>query len=178
MKIYTRTGDEGTTSLLGNERVSKDDRRVEAYGSVDELSAVLGLVRSAWRDSPIGDELHQVQTDLFEIGAQLASVQDKRPFEDVADRRIAELERSIDRMEEKLEPLRNFIFPGGSLPAAHLHLARTVCRRAERQVIAVGENERHASAIRYLNRLSDYLFVAARFANRVMDVEDVPWKPR
>lgn len=176
MKIYTRTGDSGTTSLLGNRRVRKDDPRVEAYGSVDELSAFIGLARSSWADSPLADELHQIQTDLFEIGAQLASVEDRRPFEALAEERIGALETSIDRMEESLEPLRYFIFPGGSSPAAHLHLARTVCRRAERNVISLEESERHGAAIRYLNRLSDYLFVAARYANHVMEVEDIPWK--
>lgn len=176
MKIYTRTGDSGTTSLLGNERVRKDDPRVEAYGSVDELSAFVGLARSSWDGSPLGDELHQVQTDLFEIGSQLASVKENRSFEETAAERIASLEASIDRMEESLEPLRNFIFPGGSIPAAHLHVARTVCRRAERQVISTGHLERHGEAIRYLNRLSDYLFVAARFANHHLGFEDVLWR--
>lgn len=176
MKIYTRTGDSGTTSLLGNERVRKDDPRVEAYGSVDELNAFVGLARSSWEDSPIGDELHQIQTDLFEIGSQLASVRDDRKFEAVAAERIASLEASIDRMEESLEPLRNFIFAGGSIPAAHLHVARTVCRRAERQVIATPNADRHVEAIRYLNRLSDYLFVAARFANHELGFEDVLWR--
>ncbi|MBW3671191.1 MAG: cob(I)yrinic acid a,c-diamide adenosyltransferase [Acidobacteria bacterium] len=176
MKIYTRTGDSGTTSLLGNRRVRKDDPRVEAYGSVDELSAFIGLARSSLADSSLNDELHRVQTDLFEIGAQLASVEDKRPFEAMAGERIAALEGSIDTMEQSLEPLRYFIFPGGSTPAAHLHVARTICRRAERQVISIEEAERHGAAIRYLNRLSDYLFVAARFANHQERVEDVPWK--
>lgn len=176
MKIYTRTGDSGTTSLLGNERVRKDDPRVEAYGSVDELSAFVGLARSSWADSPIGDELHQIQTDLFEIGSQLASVGDERSFEAVAAERIASLEASIDRMEESLEPLRNFIFSGGSTPAAHLHVARTVCRRAERQVISTESADRNGEAIRYLNRLSDYLFVAARFANHELGFEDILWR--
>lgn len=176
MKIYTRTGDSGTTSLLGNRRVRKDDPRVEAYGSVDELSAFVGVARTSLTDSPLVEELHAVQADLFEIGSQLASVEDKRPFEALAEDRITALEISIDRMEESLEPLRYFIFPGGSIAAAHLHVARTVCRRAERQVIAIEESERHAAAIRYLNRLSDYLFVAARFANYGAGVEDIPWK--
>lgn len=176
MKIYTRTGDTGTTSLLGNRRVRKDDPRVEAYGSVDELSAFIGLSRSSWIDSPLDGEFQQIQADLFEIGSQLASVQDTRSFEDLAEGRIEALERSIDVMDESLDPLRNFIFAGGSVPAAHLHVARTVCRRAERQVISIEESERHAAAIRYLNRLSDYLFVAARFANHEHGVEDVLWK--
>jgi cob(I)alamin adenosyltransferase len=176
MKIYTRTGDSGETSLLGSERVRKDDPRVGSYGTVDELSAVVGIVRSVWASGPLDDELHQIQADLFEIGSQLASVKDDRPFEAIADSRIATLEASIDRMEAELEPLTSFIFPGGTAASAHLHLARTVCRRAERSVIAIGEDERHAAAIRYLNRLSDYLFVVSRFANHLAGVPDVPWR--
>ncbi|MDX1582154.1 MAG: cob(I)yrinic acid a,c-diamide adenosyltransferase [Thermoanaerobaculia bacterium] len=175
MKIYTRTGDSGSTSLLGNERVRKDDPRVAAYGTVDELSAVIGVARSSWPDSPIHAELHRVQADLFEIGSELASVEAADRFESIANGRIEDLERSIDRMEEDLEPLRNFIFPGGSVSAAHLHVARTVCRRAERHVVSIDDSGRHAAAIRYLNRLSDYLFVAARYANHSAGVEDVPW---
>lgn len=175
MKIYTRTGDAGSTSLLGNERVSKNDPRVEAYGTVDELSALIGLVRSSWPDSPIHDELGGIQADLFEIGSELASVEQAGRFAALADARIEALEHSIDRMDESLEPLRNFIFPGGGIPAAQLHVARTVCRRAERHVVSVDAGDRHAAAIRYLNRLSDYLFVAARFANHEMKIEDVPW---
>lgn len=177
MKIYTRTGDAGETSLLGNRRVPKNDARVEAYGTVDELSSFIGIAHAHWLESPIAEQLHQIQADLFEIGSQLASVEDSRPFESMAESRIAALEQSIDQMEETLEPLRNFVFPGGSPPAAHLHVARTVCRRAERCVISIDDPERHSAAIRYLNRLSDFLFVAARFANREMDVPDIPWRP-
>jgi cob(I)alamin adenosyltransferase len=176
MKIYTRTGDGGETSLLGNERVRKDDPRVASYGTVDELSAVVGIVRSVWTSGPLDEELHDIQADLFEIGSQLASVQDRRPFEALADDRIAALEASIDRMEVALTPLTSFIFPGGSTASAQLHLSRTVCRRAERSVLDIGEDDRHAAAIRYLNRLSDYLFVAARFANHLEGVADVPWR--
>lgn len=175
MKIYTRTGDEGTTSLLGNCRVQKDDPRVAAYGTVDELSAVIGIARSHGLHSDLSDSLHRIQADLFELGSQLASVKPDPGFRELADQRISALESEIDRMEDELEPLRNFIFPGGALAASYLHLARTVCRRAERLVVSIGEQDRYAAPVRYLNRLSDFLFVAARHANHRSGVPDVPW---
>jgi cob(I)alamin adenosyltransferase len=173
MKIYTRTGDTGKTSLFGGARVDKDDARIEAYGTVDELNSFVGIVRAAWPDSPIDQELRSVQNDLFDVGAQLAAPGSDR-FHGVAPERIAELESAIDRMEGELEPLTNFILPGGSVAAAQLHVARTVCRRAERRVVSLGDG--NAQTIIYLNRLSDYLFVAARFANRRSGVSDVAWK--
>ncbi|HET7711237.1 MAG TPA: cob(I)yrinic acid a,c-diamide adenosyltransferase, partial [Thermoanaerobaculia bacterium] len=162
MKIYTRTGDRGETSLLGGARVRKDHPRIEAYGTVDELNSYIGVVRALWAEGPIDEELASIQRDLFEIGAQLAS--DSARFAGVGPERVADLEREIDTMEEKLPPLTAFILPGGSMIAAHLHVARTVCRRAERLVIALA-NEESRPTVAYLNRLSDYLFVAARFAN-------------
>lgn len=176
MKIYTRTGDHGQTSLFGGARVAKNDARIEAYGTIDELSSHLGVARAASIPAPVDTTLHQVQLDLFEIGAHLASPGTSRfPGVDVS--RIEELEQSIDAMESELEPLKTFILPAGSLAAAHLHVARTVCRRAERLVVALhDESPATQSTIAYLNRLSDYLFVAARFANRRAGVEDVPWK--
>lgn len=175
MKIYTRTGDSGETSLLGGKRVAKNDARIEAYGTVDELSSFIGVARAAWQKSPIDGELSQIQNDLFDVGARLSAVDASR-FPGASDSRIAALEQAIDTMERGLAPLSNFILPGGSAAAAHLHVARTVCRRAERLVVAL-EGE-HQTTIRYLNRLSDYLFVAARFANATLGVEDVPWKSR
>ena len=175
MKIYTRTGDAGSTSLLGKDRVRKDDPRVEAYGTVDELSAFIGLARSCWNASPIDDELHRIQSDLFELGSQLAAAKSSGTFTPIAEDRIPQLEEAIDVMEEQLPALTNFIFAGGSAPAANLHVARTVCRRAERQVVSLDDPENNGGAIRYLNRLSDYLFVAARFANHEAGVPDVPW---
>jgi cob(I)alamin adenosyltransferase len=173
LKIYTRTGDKGETSLFGGARVPKNDPRIEAYGTIDELSSHLGVARAAWPASPIDALLQQAQNDLFEIGAHLASPGTSR-FPGVDPARIAELETAIDEMEGELAPLKTFILPGGTLAAAQLHVARTVCRRAERLVVALGSDE--AGVVTYLNRLSDYLFVAARFANKRQGVEDVPWK--
>lgn len=176
MKIYTRTGDHGQTSLFGGARVAKNDPRIDAYGTVDELSSHLGLARASWAQSPIDAELHQVQVDLFEIGAHLASPGTSR-FPGVEAVRITALEQSIDAMESRLAPLTSFILPGGTLAASQLHVARTVCRRAERLVVALhDESPATVSTITYLNRLSDYLFVAARLANLEAGVADVPWQ--
>jgi cob(I)alamin adenosyltransferase len=175
VKIYTRTGDAGETSLFGGARVPKNDARIEAYGTVDELNSFLGVARAAWPASPVDAQLAAAQSDLFEIGAHLASPGTSRfPGVDVA--RIEELEHGIDAMEAELAPLKSFILPGGSLAASQLHIARVVCRRAERLVVALGdESAATKSSIAYLNRLSDYLFVAARFANHRFGVDDVPW---
>ncbi|HYR29588.1 MAG TPA: cob(I)yrinic acid a,c-diamide adenosyltransferase [Thermoanaerobaculia bacterium] len=171
MKIYTRTGDHGETSLFGGKRVAKHDVRIEAYGTVDELNSFLGAVTGF-------DELPAVQSDLFEIGAHLASPGTSR-FAGVDTSRIEELERSIDAMERELAPLTSFILPGGSPAAAQFHIARTVCRRAERRVTALEDDTPATqSTIAYLNRLSDWLFVAARFANHRAGVADVPWSKR
>jgi cob(I)alamin adenosyltransferase len=176
LKIYTRTGDLGQTSLFGGARVAKNDARIEAYGTIDELSSHLGVARTTPIPSETDAILHQVQIDLFEVGAHLASPGTSR-FPGVDPQRIAELEAAIDSMERELPQLTAFIIPGGSAPAAQLHVARTVCRRAERLVVAL-EDETPAtlSTIAYLNRLSDYLFVAARFTNKRADIDDVPWK--
>ena len=171
MKIYTRTGDRGETSLFGGARVPKNDPRIDAYGTIDELNSCLGVVLSVEPDA----QLLEVQRDLFEIGAHLASPGTSR-FTGVESSRIEELERGIDAMEADLVPLKSFILPGGTAAAAQLHVARTVCRRAERLVVALQDDDPATqSSIAYLNRLSDYLFVAARYANRKRGVEDVPW---
>lgn len=176
MKIYTRTGDHGQTSLFGGARVPKSDARIEAYGTIDELSSQLGVVRTTLLPADVDTILNQVQVDLFEVGAHLASPGTSR-FPGVEPARIDELEHAIDAMERELAPLTTFILPGGSSSAAHLHVARTVCRRAERLVVALQDDSPATiSTIAYLNRLSDYLFVAARFANRRADVDDVPWR--
>ncbi len=175
MKIYTRTGDHGQTSLFGGTRVAKSDARIESYGTIDELSSFIGVARAASLPQFVDDELHRVQIDLFEIGAHLASPGTSR-FLGVEPARIEALEHAIDVMDTELVPLRNFILPGGALGAAQLHVARTVCRRAERLVVALEDfSPATISTIAYLNRLSDYLFVAARFANLKAGVEDVPW---
>jgi cob(I)alamin adenosyltransferase len=171
VKIYTRTGDHGQTSLFGGARVAKHDARIEAYGTVDELNSFLGAVTGI-------EEMPSIQSDLFDIGAHLASPGTSR-FAGVDAARIEFLERRIDAMESELAPLKTFILPGGSASAAQLHIARTVCRRAERRVVALeDESEATQSTIAYLNRLSDYLFVAARYANLKAGVSDVPWSNR
>ncbi|RUL88535.1 cob(I)yrinic acid a,c-diamide adenosyltransferase [Tautonia sociabilis] len=180
-KIYTKTGDDGTTGLLGPGRVSKHDRRIEAYGTVDELNAVLGVARSAPEIGPELDRrLGRIQEELFTVGAALADPDPEGPFHGaVAPAFIDRLEREIDAVEAGLPPLEHFILPGGSPAASRLHLARTVCRRAERAVIALRETPGQSvpgPIVVYLNRLSDYLFVLARAANAEAGVADVPWR--
>src|SRR5919199_4194364 len=181
LKIYTKTGDRGDTGLFGGGRVPKDHPRVEAYGDVDELNAALGLARSIEMMPRVDEVIAPVQRDLFSIGALLATpdLDKMRQHLDKAridDARVAELERAIDDGERELEPLRAFILPGGTPKSAALHVARTVCRRAERRVIALGrEVEIPVIVIRYLNRLSDLLFVLARVANRRAGAGEVTW---
>jgi cob(I)alamin adenosyltransferase len=180
VKIYTKTGDDGTTGLLGNRRVRKDDVRIEAYGTVDELNAVLGLARAQGLDSAADAVLARLQGDLFVAGSALADIAPNGPFHDaITDEHVAFLENTIDAIESELTPLTQFILPGGTLPAAQIHLARTVCRRAERLAIKLSQQpgERVSKTmIIYLNRLSDLLFVLARVVNRRDGVADVPWK--
>lgn len=177
MKIYTKTGDAGETSLLGGTRVRKDHKRIEAYGTVDELNSAIGMARAAWPGGAIDDELGRIQADLFDLGAFLATIVPNEMFRGPEDARIEALESAIDRMEGELEPLKTFILPGGSPSSAALHVARTVCRRAERLVVSLEElSDEMSRALQYLNRLADYLFVAARYANRSAGVGDVAWK--
>lgn len=179
MKIYTKTGDAGETSLLGGERVRKDHHRIEAYGTIDELNSQVGVIRAAWPGGPIDADLAAIQSDLFDVGALLSSAAPNEKFRGVREDRIEALEKVIDRMESELAPLKNFVLPGGSVEASAAHVARTVCRRAERMVVALGEpGEDTSRATRYLNRLSDFLFVAARYANHSKGVGDVLWKAR
>ena len=181
IKIYTKTGDRGQTGLFGGGRVDKDHPRVEAYGDVDELNAALGLARSIEMMPRIDEVLVPVQRDLFAIGALLATPDHAKMREQlekarVDEERIAQLERAIDDGEAELEPLRSFIIPGGTPKAAALHVARTVCRRAERRVVALSrEIELPELVVRYLNRLSDLLFVLARVANRRAGAGEVTW---
>ncbi len=189
-RIYTRTGDAGDTGLFGGQRVSKDDLRVEAYGTVDELNAVLGSVLTyAATDSDLGPLILALQSDLFFLGADLATPAESDTqkgrivIERVGSERVAKLEVWIDQYEAELEPLRRFILPGGHPMAAALHVARAVCRRAERrcvalaQVEAAGATPLNPEILRYLNRLSDLLFVLARAANQREGVPDVTWNP-
>jgi cob(I)alamin adenosyltransferase len=181
MKIYTKTGDAGETGLLGGGRVPKNHPRVEAYGDVDELNAVIGMARSVELMPRIDEVLVPIQRDLFGLGALLATPNHEKMRQQLGkarldEARIAQLERAIDDGESELEPLRAFILPGGTPKAAALHVARTVCRRAERRVIALGHDvEIPPIVIQYLNRLSDLLFVLARVANRRAGAAEVTW---
>lgn len=180
MKIYTKTGDAGETGLLGGRRVRKDDLRIEAYGTVDELNAFLGLARCEALPAEVATTLERVQNELFAVGAELATTNPaKRRPEFIAEAHIETLEREIDHLETKLPPLKEFILPGGNRGASQLHVARAVCRRAERLVVSLMNDpgsEVSPRMVKYLNRLSDYLFVAARAANWLAGVPDVPWK--
>jgi cob(I)alamin adenosyltransferase len=180
MKIYTKTGDAGETGLFAGARVRKDDVRIEAYGTVDELNAALGLARSEPLPVEIEQTLERVQSELFSVGAELAAPHpEKHGLALIGEPHIALLERAIDSLEAGLPPLRNFILPSGSRGGALLHVARGICRRAERRVVTLAnapDTEISLSIIRYLNRLGDYLFVAARFANIEAKAMEVPWK--
>lgn len=180
MKIYTRTGDDGTTGLLGSERVWKDHARIEAYGTVDELNSALGIAKAGGLGRPLDEMIERIQAELFCVGAALADVSPSSRFQKLVTLGQAErLEREIDAFEAELEPLRNFILPGGALSAARLHLARNICRRAERLVVALSRQDSGtppAPILAYLNRLSDWLFVAARYANKLAGISDIPWK--
>ena len=181
MKIYTRTGDDGTTSLVGGERVSKGSLRVEAYGSIDELNAWLGMVRAHDVSPSIVTVIERVQNELFVLGSELASGQDVSPNASmplISQQDIDRLEDDIDRAEKVLPVLRSFILPGGTQGAAMIHVARTVARRAERLLVTLATEQKvRGDVIRYVNRLSDLLFVLSRRANHDAGVEDVPWQP-
>lgn len=175
MKIYTKTGDQGTTGLWGGQRVDKDSARVTAYGCVDELNAVLGLVRASGMPEELDALLQRVQNELFVLGADLSNPNEETRVDRIGESHIGHLEEEIDQFETEVEPLKQFILPGGSLSAAHIHLARTVCRRAERETVMLSRQESiNPVTITYLNRLSDWLFVLARLANTRAGVPDVP----
>lgn len=181
LKIYTKTGDTGQTALFGGGRVEKDHPRVEAYGDVDELNACLGMARSVEMMPRIDEVLVPIQRDLFSIGALLATPDRDKMREQlqkarIDEARIAELERAIDDCERELEPLKSFILPGGTPKSSALHVARTVCRRAERRVVALNrEVQLPELVVIYLNRLSDLLFMLARVANRRAGAGEVTW---
>lgn len=183
MKIYTRTGDEGDTGLFGGARVKKNHPRIAAYGTVDETNAFVGMARVHRPAGAHGDRLDtmlgRIQHELFVVGADLATPDDsKARVPRIGPEHVAALEADIDAMETDLAPLRQFILPGGTACAAALHAARTVCRRAERETVAaMGIEEMDARVMVYLNRLSDLLFVAARWANHVQGAPDIPWTP-
>ncbi len=181
-KVYTRTGDDGTTGLGGGQRVPKDSVRIAAYGTVDELNSHIGAAVAAGVGEAIGPSLASIQNELFHLGSDLAILEEdkkKRPVPGIESRHVDALEVLMDRLSEELPPLENFVLPGGSPSAAQLHVARTVCRRAERLVLALSRKEAVGPfTIRYLNRLSDALFVMARHENRRLGVPDVLWNSR
>jgi cob(I)alamin adenosyltransferase len=188
MKIYTGSGDRGRTSLFSGERVSKDQKRIEAYGDVDELNAVLGALAAGMPRErlQLHEEIEVIQSDLFDVGAWLATRQDAPSLEVLAEldpARVERLERAIDRMEQELPALKEFILPGGHIAASWAHIARTVCRRVERRVVALSHDPAEYTSpdelrgvMTFLNRLSDYLFVLARYCNHVTGVPEVRWK--
>ncbi len=179
MKIYTKTGDKGETGLVGNARVKKTSTRIQAIGEVDELNAAIGLARTESQGGELDEDLAKIQSTLFDLGAELASLPgSKITFAILGSHPAENLEKSIDEQTASLEPLKNFILPGGSKLAAHLHLARCICRRAERSVLELHEEEPLRSEVLvFLNRLSDWLFVSARTANCQSGIDDVPWQP-
>ena len=178
MKIYTKSGDNGDTALFGGERVPKDALRIEAYGSVDELNSIIGLIRSFKPQSSLDNMLRRIQHQLFELGADLATpgMVKSQAIPRIKKSHSAILEKRIDWYEKKLQPLKSFILPGGSLIASQLHLARTVCRRAERNIVRLSRKESIGKEIIiYLNRLSDLLFVMARYANHLDGQNEEKW---
>ncbi len=183
-KIYTRTGDDGTTALGSGRRVAKYDLRVEAYGTLDETNAAIGIARLHTRETHVALDamLARIQNDLFDLGADLCfpdETKDARGRLAVTDAQVERLEREIDELNKELEPLRSFVLPGGTPASSYLHLARTVSRRAERLMVALAARRGErvgAPALRYVNRLSDFLFVAARYANG-KGKSDVTWVP-
>jgi cob(I)alamin adenosyltransferase len=183
MKIYTKTGDKGTTSLIGGTKVSKSHLRIEAYGTVDELNSYVGLCKDLLTDTDSNAVLQEIQDRLFTIGSALAcdpEKETKMKIPDLKEADIALLEKEIDKMNEILPAMKSFILPGGHPSISHLHIARCICRRAERCCVRL-ESEKNEVApiiIKYLNRLSDYLFILARYTGQLLNVTDIPWKPR
>jgi cob(I)alamin adenosyltransferase len=178
MKIYTKKGDSGETGLFGNVRVPKDDHRIRTYGTIDELNAGLGLaLAEAGVPSEIAARIRRVQGELFQLGAELATPRGKKITTVLIDEpHIEALEKEIDDMESRLPPLTSFILPGGARISALLHVARTVSRRAERELTGLNRAEPcRAAVLKYMNRLSDYLFVTARYANHLARIADIPW---
>ena len=182
-KIYTKTGDKGTTALIGGVKVSKAHLRIESYGNVDELNSYIGLCKDALQNIIPTAPLQEIQDRLFTVGAVLATPTDKiikMKLPDIHEEDIVFLENQIDTMETVIPPMKSFILPGGSIPISYLHIARCVCRRTERSVIRLQEEGESVPEIiiKYLNRLSDYLFVLSRFTAVQQKIEDTPWKAR
>jgi cob(I)alamin adenosyltransferase len=183
MKIYTKTGDKGTTSLIGGTKVPKSHLRIEAYGTVDELNSHIGLCKDLVTDQKAQELLLEVQDRLFTIGSSLACDPIKAPkmrIPDLKETDVELLEKEMDRMNEVVPPMKSFILPGGHTTLSQLHIARCVCRRAERCCVRLELEslEVEAIIIKYLNRLSDYLFILSRFAGHQLNIAEIPWKPR
>jgi cob(I)alamin adenosyltransferase len=181
-RVYTRTGDDGTTALGSGQRVPKDSPRIEAYGTVDELNSHIGVALAAGAHEPVASALATIQNELFHLGSDLCILEEDKkrlPAPEIQERHVLALEKLMDTLSRQLSPLENFILPGGSKAAAALHVARTVCRRAERRVLSLSRKERiGAFTVPYLNRLSDALFVMARYENKKSRVGDVLWNSR
>ncbi|NCI48016.1 cob(I)yrinic acid a,c-diamide adenosyltransferase [Sediminibacterium soli] len=183
LKIYTKTGDQGKTSLIGGTKVPKSHIRIEAYGTVDELNSYIGLVADQLADAHARGILKEIQDRLFTIGSSLACDPEKEPkmkMPDLKETDISLLEQEIDRMNELLPPMKFFILPGGHPTVSTTHIARCVCRRAERCCVHMQQQQLFVDplVIKYINRLSDYLFVLARYAGHLLQVPEIPWKPR
>jgi cob(I)alamin adenosyltransferase len=183
LKIYTKTGDKGTTSLIGGTKVPKSHLRIEAYGTVDELNSYTGLCKDLLTDNQSKTILQEIQDRLFTIGSSLACDPEKEPkmkIPDLKETDITLLEKEIDRMNETLPPMKSFILPGGHATVSHLHIARCICRRAERCCVKLESESLEVDPIiiKYLNRLSDYLFMLARYIAHQLKAEEIPWKPR
>ncbi len=181
MKIYTKTGDEGMTSLIGGKRVAKNSARLEAYGTIDELNSLLGMIRSFPTDRQVEDELVEIQSRLFDVGGNLATDPENTRFKmklGVKEADIERLEEAIDRMDGEVPPMTHFVLPGGNEVVSFCHLARTVCRRAERRILDLGgEAEVDALVLKYVNRLSDYLFILSRKLAHDSGLEERKWIP-
>ncbi|MBP0612875.1 cob(I)yrinic acid a,c-diamide adenosyltransferase [Chryseobacterium sp. cx-311] len=186
MKIYTKTGDKGETSLYGGTRVSKASARVESYGTIDELNSFIGFAKAEINDERILNQLKKIQFDLFTVGSESATPTDKLMLANgksrlslmISEMEIEELEQWMDEFEATLEPLQYFILPGGGKGATSLHICRTVCRRAERSLVFLnGHEEVRPELIKYLNRLSDYLFVLARYVSKIHGEQEEYWNP-
>ena len=183
MKIYTKTGDQGTTALFGGKRVSKADLRIETYGTVDELNSWIGMINDQLADDEFRHELKEIQDRLFTIGSSLATDSDKESkmkLPDLHQSDIQFLEQKIDNMTAALPPMKSFILPGGHTTVSSIHITRCVCRRAERLTVNMQQHDLFVDekVIQYLNRLSDYLFTLARYAAQKLGAEEIPWKPR
>lgn len=182
MKVYTKKGDKGKTSLLGGTRVSKADVRIESYGTIDELNSYLGLLRDHLENAKIDqNRILDIQEILFSIGAHLANDPENSKFSppQLNLHHIENLEKWIDGMDSELEPMKNFILPGGNIKVSHCHVARCICRRAERAVVRLNDYaEVEGFIIKYLNRLSDYLFVLSRKISKEFNAKEIPWKPK